>query len=251
VDSWVFRLLQEEKRCTSAKFITLTYEPAFLPISPNGHMTLDKRAFPLYMKRLRKLCPGFVLKYYACGEYGTDRSRPHYHAIVFNVPDDEMFFTAWQIAGKAIGRVDVAQVSSDSIAYVAGYINKRSQGRARRFDDRVPEFSLMSKGLGANYVTPAIVRFHKADLNRNHLTKDGGDIIAMPRYYRERIFDDDERSVQQGLAQVASGVSNSDNYARFLRLYGDSGMEYSTYLDNQRIGASHKFYDNQKSRSDL
>jgi len=250
VDGWVFRLLQEEKRSLSAHFITLTYDPQNLPISPNGHMTLDKEEFPRYMKRLRKLCPERTLKYYACGEYGSKGARPHYHAIVFNVPEDEMFFKAWTVDGTPIGIVHVGQVSGDSIAYTAGYVNKRQLTAPRRNDDRVPEFSLMSKGLGSNYVTPAVVSYHSADLSRNYLTKDGGNLIAMPRYYREAIFDEDQRSIQQGLAQVAAGKSNSEQYAYFLTHYGDiEGYTYGEYLESKKLGAVDAFYNNQKVRS--
>lgn len=251
VDGWVFRMLQEDKRSTHSHFITLTYDNAHVPISPNGHLTLVKDEFPRYMKRLRKLCPkGVRLKYYACGEYGSDFARPHYHAIVFNCPNPELFYKAWHLDGVPIGIVDVGNVSSDSIAYTTGYINKRGGfGRGRRDDDRLPEFSLMSKGLGSNYVTKSVIQYHKADLSRNHLTKPGGDIIAMPRYYRDIIFDKDEQSIQQGLAEVASGVSNSEKYDRYLRLYGDSAdFSFDRYLEAERLGVVNKFYNNQKVR---
>jgi len=220
-------------------------------------MTLDKEEFPRFMKRLRKLVfqtqtafdVPIKLKYYACGEYGSKGARPHYHAIIFNVPDDEMFFKAWTVDGSPIGIVHVGQVSGDSIAYTAGYVNKRQLTAPRRNDDRVPEFSLMSKGLGSNYVTPAIASFHTTDLNRNYITKDGGDTIAMPRYYRERIFSDDERSYQQGLAQVALGKYNSEQYAYFLSHYGNiEGYSYDEYLEQKRLGAVDAFYNNQKNR---
>lgn len=251
IDGWVFRMLQEEKRSVTARFITLTYDTRHVPISPNGFMTLDKGAFPLFMKRLRKNT-GMGFKYYACGEYGTLNKRPHYHAIVFcdSYPNDRAYCDAWTVDGVQIGVVDVAQVSSDSIAYVVGYINKSSYRRDHSRDDRIPEFSLMSKGLGSNYVTPAVVRYHKADLSRNYLSREGGNIIAMPRYYRERIFDEDERNVQQGLSELASGVSNSEKYAEFLKLYGHiEGYSYDRYLESERLGSVTKFYSNQKPRS--
>lgn len=231
-------------------FVTLTYDPMHLPISPNGHMTLDKGEFPRFMKRLRKIIPrGTILKYYACGEYGTDNSRPHYHAIIFGCPDVQMFAKAWMLDSVPIGLVDVGQVSGDSIAYTVGYINKKAVTRSRRDDDRVLEFSLMSKGLGANYVSPAIVSYHKADLSRNFLTRDGGSVIAMPRYYRDLIFDDDEKSVQQGLAQVASGVSNSDQYADYVKHYSNiDGYDFLKYQEEIRKGSVARFLNNKKIR---
>lgn len=84
---WCFRIFQESKTHLSASFITLTYEKP--PITPNGFMTLHTPDFQKFMKRLRKLHPrGTRIKYYAVGEYGTERKRPHYHAILFgHIPD--------------------------------------------------------------------------------------------------------------------------------------------------------------------
>ena len=250
IDSWVFRMLQEDKVSSSAHFITLTYSPSHLPVSPNGYPTLDKKAFPLFMKRLRKLLPDGSpkVKYYACGEYGEQRSRPHYHAIVFNVQDDSLYAKAWSLGGVQFGTVHVGTVTDKSIAYCAAYINTPGlPPSARRFDDRVPEFSLMSKGLGSSYVTPAIVDYHNADLSRVYLTKLGGDKIAMPRYYRERIFDEDARAAQGSLAEIASGVRNSEKYAKFLRLYGKvDDYSFDKFLEAERLGAVSQYYSPSK-----
>lgn len=272
IDGWVFRLLQEEKVSSSCYFITLTYSPSTVPISPNGHMTLtkgydvvqrrkptkngstikkvDRCCFTKYMKRLRKLSPGHKLKYYACGEYGDERSRPHWHAIVFNVPDPAFFAKAWTLDDSLIGKVDVVSgVSGDALAYVAGYINTNDYGRGRRDDDRVKQFSLMSKGLGSAYVVPDVVRYHRDDLSRNYLTKDGGSIIAMPRFYRDRIFDDDEKSIQAGLAQVAKGVMNSEQYAEFKRKYDVDGYDFGRYQEDLKDGVENSSNSQTKTRS--
>jgi len=219
---------------------------------PDGTKKYKSGDLQLFFKRLRKALPGVDVRYYACGEYGGGiGARPHYHAIIFNAPDDAIF-DAWKLDGKAIGKVDIGDVSGDSIAYTMKYIDKDAVVRGRRDDDRVPEFSLMSKGLGSNYVTPSVVKYHKADVSRNYLTKDGGDVIAMPRYYRERIFDADELSMQQGLSQVAAGESNSEQYARFLRLYGDrDSIDWQHYRDQLRMGAVNSFYSSRKKRKDL
>lgn len=249
VDGWVFRLLQEDRRSSSAYFVTLTYENAHVPISPNGFMTLDKKEFPKYMKRLRKLCPGVNLKYYACGEYGSKNHRPHYHAIIFNVPKKELLFDAWHLDGSALGDIHVGDCSGDSIAYCMKYIDKRTPKFHER-DDRVPEFSLMSKGLGSNYITPTIEKYHNADLSRMFLTLDGGHKIALPRYYRNRLYDEDSRSEQGYLAELAAGKINSDNYDTFIRLYGDNpAITYGDFVQSQRDSIVAAFYNNQKARN--
>lgn len=274
VDSWVFRLMQEDKVSATSRFITLTYDNDHVPISENGWLTLtkghdlvpkddgtfrkvDRCCFTKYIKRLRKLCHGVSVKYYACGEYGSDNRRPHWHAIVFNVPDDEMFFTAWSLDGKPFGKVHVGQVSGDSVAYVMKYIDK--PGGVPLFpnwkpfvgrDDRIPEFALMSKGLGESYITPAIKRYHQADLSRMYMVRDGGFKIAMPRYYRERIYTEDERASQGTLAQAAAAKVASDNYAEYLLKYGAAAdYDYSLHLQNQREAREISFFNNQKPRS--
>lgn len=255
VDGWVFRLLQEDKVSTSAHFITLTYDPQHVPISPNGFMTLDKTEFPRYMKRLRKLTVN-KLKYYACGEYGTNNKRPHYHAIVFNVPDAEMFFEAWKLDGAHFGQITVGDCTGNSVAYCMKYIDKAYNEKGlfpgwRPFkgrDDRVPEFALMSKGMGKNYITPAIVKYHNADLSRNYLTVDGGFKIAMPRYYRDRIFDEDARAAMTSLAEMAAGRAESENYARFLKLYERGSLTYAEFKDGQRTAVVQRFVSQLKNR---
>lgn len=256
-------MVQEDKVSTSAHFVTLTYDNDHVPLSSNGWCTLVKRDFQLFMKRLRKLVnvkfshEYHPLRYFACGEYGTDNKRPHFHAIIFNCPDDTLFFDAWHIDGVALGNVFLGQVTGDSIAYTVAYATKVSGaplfdgwkpfvGR----DDRVPEFSLMSKGLGLNYVTPNIIKYHNADLSRNFCVKDGGDKIAMPRYYRKRIFDDDARAAQGSIAEAAFGKSNSERFIEYQRLYSNRpDFSFDDYLDSLRAGEAHHFFHNLNSRS--
>lgn len=111
VNEWVFRLTWEEERnALSSHFVTLTYDSLHVPISPHGFMTLRKKDFQDYMKRLRKLHANVApdwppIKYYAVGEYGDLNRRPHYHAIIFNVSNDKYFADAWSLNGTQIGGV--------------------------------------------------------------------------------------------------------------------------------------------------
>lgn len=248
VNSWVFRLLQEEKISASAHFITLTYDTRFVPISDNGFMTLKKVDFQDYMKRLRKLCD-LPLKYYAVGEYGSRNRRPHYHAIVFNVKDSEDFFRAWSLDGQNLGSVHVGQVTSDSIAYTLKYIDKPSFCKQHGRDDRSPEFSLMSKGLGSSYVTPEIVRYHRENLDKVYLVKLSGHRVAMPRYYRDKIFSEDEKRLQVKLIQSAidSEEIEKRRYFDSMPPYGKD-FTFDDLVDCQRMARDNKFYHNQKSR---
>lgn len=140
---WSFRLMQHEKTAQTAYFITLTYDTKNVNISKNGFMSLCKRDVQLFFKRLRKSHEkGTVIKYFAVGEYGGKTQRPHYHIILFNA-DVNKIQTAWNL-----GSVHYGEVSEASVGYTLKYMMKKSKIPMHRNDDRVKEFSLMSKGLG-------------------------------------------------------------------------------------------------------
>lgn len=250
VNQWVFRLMQEEKISSNAHFVTLTYDTSTVPISENGFMTLDKSDLQKFFKRLRKLCPDENIKYYAVGEYGTNNKRPHYHAIVYNVPDSNLYAKAWSIHNVQIGSIHVGRVTSDSVAYTMKYIDKANFRKKHGRDDRVPEFPVMSKRLGDNYITDATVKYHKEHLDVNCIIKRGGERIAMPRYYREKILSSDEKKQQRQIIKNAVHVIEIEQFQEFERgPYGNHPTyDYVSYLDNKRVGRYKSFYANQKER---
>lgn len=245
VNQWVFRLMQEEKVSISAHFVTLTYDTRYVPISNNGFMTLRKKDFQDYMKRLRKLTD-VKLKYYAVGEYGSQNKRPHFHAIIFGVTDEKLFADAWGINGEQFGGIFVGKVTTDSVAYTMKYIDKPST-LVKKYsrDDRSPEFSLMSKGLGASYITDATRKYHKDDLTRNYVNKLSGHRVPMPRYYRNKILSDIEKAAQVDIIQVA--IADAQNYDR--TTYSGS-ISYEQAQDSARQQRYKSFYNkNKKVRS--
>lgn len=250
INGWVFRLQQEEKRSTSAHFVTLTYNTDSVPISENGFMTLRKKDFQDFMKRLRKLCPTSTLKYFACGEYGSTNSRPHYHAIIFNVPDVSIYADAWSLAGRPLGAVHTGFVSSDSIAYTLKYLDKAHGKKLHARDDRAAEFPLMSKSLGANYLTPATVRYHQQDISRLFVSREKGHRVAMPRYYRGKIYSDDDQRRQNRLIQSIADQDLQLEKLEYQRTYGsDNGQfTFEDWTESKRHGRYYNFYHNQKNR---
>lgn len=213
---WGFRLHQQSKVAMSAFFVTLTYNDDHVPKSPSGLLTLDKTAVPRFMKRLRKLTDS-KLKYYAVGEYGSKFWRPHYHMILFNATPDQINL-AWTLGYKPIGITDIQPLNAATVAYVLKYLSKLPLTKFR-LRDRVPEFSLMSKGLGLNYITEAIRRYHKADLlNRTCCVLPGGIKVSMPRYYKDKLYTVEEREDIAAHGQLQASMmmpdvdENSDVY---------------------------------------
>lgn len=191
---WSFRLVKEGERAETALFVTLTYDTKYVPLSKNGFMTLNKRDIQTYMKRLRKLSDK-KLKYYVCGEYGSKRLRPHYHMIIFNA-DPLKVEKAWSLGKHPLGTIYIGEVNEASIGYTLKYMQKPGQIPKHRNDDRLKEFSLMSKGLGSNYITENMSRWHKNDLvNRMYVPMKDGKKIAMPRYYKDKIYTEIQKSL--------------------------------------------------------
>lgn len=183
---WSFRLMVEEKVCSSAYFITLTYDTEFVPITRNGFKTVTKRDPQLFFKKLRKYNP-VGIKYYLAAEYGSNTYRPHYHVILFNC-SEKSIVQAW-----SQGNVWYGTVSGASVGYTLKYISKSSRIPLHINDDRVPEFGLMSKGLGKSYLTDAMLKWHTDDLyNRMYCNLTDGRKIAMPRYFRKKIYTEAE-----------------------------------------------------------
>lgn len=192
VSAWSFRLMQENKRSISAHFITLTYDTQYVPITKNGFMSVNKQDVQKFFKRLRKL-HGYTdskIKYYAASEYGGRTSRPHYHIIIFNCRV-ELLQPAWHL-----GNIHYGSLTEASVGYTLKYIHKPKEIPKHANDDRLPEFSLMSKRLGDNYLTPQVIKWHKNDLEkRMHLTVADGKKVSMPRYYKDKMYNEDERAI--------------------------------------------------------
>ena len=85
---WAVRCMHEAQMHEGNSFITLTYAPEHL----HEDYSVHKKELQKFFKRLRKNT-GIKLRYFACGEYGDENRRPHYHAIIFgyDFPDKQLY----------------------------------------------------------------------------------------------------------------------------------------------------------------
>lgn len=232
--AWSFRMMQHTKIADTSIFVTFTY--AQPPLSPNGFPTLDKKDWQNFTKRLRNLyryrgvnldtgkLKWFYdkvpqIRYYCAGEYGDTYHRPHYHAILYNTTA-EACERAWRAGGQRFGHTFTGNLSYASAGYCAKYINKGTWRKRHNRDDRQPHFSLMSKRLGANYLSPAIVGYHRYDITRNYVTLDGGQKIPLPRYYRDKIFTDQDKLRQSVYVRADNDKREAEKLAKYVLLYG-------------------------------
>ena len=136
---WQFRGIAESNSSKyPTLFLTLTYNNKFLPY--NG---ISVTAIQLFMKRLRnnldKLNISHSIKYFACGEYGSNTQRPHYHLILWHFPFDkfpnlksilEFVERSWSIYNydseehEQIGYAYCKPCDTGSLKYVMKYTRK-------------------------------------------------------------------------------------------------------------------------------
>jgi hypothetical protein len=189
VSGWAFRLNKQSEQSNSAHFVTLTYNDEHIKKTKNGFETLVKKDVQDFFKRLRKLTKQKI-SYYAVGEYGDTGERPHYHIILFNA-NPKIVENAWKLNDITLGNVHFGDVGDASVGYTLKYISKDKKIPQFNGDDRQKEFALMSKGLGAGYLTHNMVKWHTTGNieNKVYLPLKDGKKAAMPRYYKDKLYD--------------------------------------------------------------
>jgi len=210
-NGWTFRLLQEAKNSTSCVFLTLTYDDQNIPSTEHGEPTLLKSDYQDFMKRLRFFYGKTQkpIKYYACGEYGSKTKRPHYHAIIFNIPIQEttnpkMLNTAW---GK--GHIHIGQGNEKSMRYTCKYIQKLTYAK-KEINGPQPEFSLISKGIGKEFLTPQMTTYLKENLQT--FVPISGVKTALPRYYKNKIFSERDKKILAAIAKESTEKKMEEHF---------------------------------------
>lgn len=244
---WAFRLEREKRWYNNMLnyFVTLTYAPETVPISRNGFLTLDREDTKHFNRtirtklRVKKLlqkkpkrwisCTPYY-KYYICGEYGGRTGRPHYHAIIFGATEEQIR-AAWPH-----GEVHIDTVNNATIAYVAKYMLKGKFEKKHENDDRIPEFSQMSKFLGVSYLDKQEVRDHHQ--TRNYITKEDGVKMAMPRYYKDKLYTDQQKKAFADQIEKEQLEVESQRQEEYIRYNGS--LEGYTYKRWQEATAELK-----------
>lgn len=209
---WAQRIVHESKMHDDNSFITLTYDDENVP----QDYSLSLRHWQLFMKRLRKSQPQ-KLRFFACGEYGDQLGRPHYHAIVFNLtfPNKTLYskknnnplYTSPQLTDLwPYGFSTFGSVTPDSAGYVARYSLKKINGdravdhyyRLSPIDGQMhhvrPEFAVMSRrpGLGFTWFE----KFKSDIFPSGYLIKDGHR-IGVPAYYKRKLEEDQQTQLKR------------------------------------------------------
>lgn len=214
---WSIRCMHESKSYVNNIFLTLTYNNDNLP---NGG-TLVKSDLQKFFKRLRK---HKKFRYYACGEYGDESKRPHYHAIMFGLSSDDLKLIqdCWQY-----GFVYIGDVTVDSCNYVASYVVKKQRGKkAVEYYENLgiePEFAVMSRnpGIGKKFAEKNLDNM----LNRGYVTAKGVK-YSVPQYYKNMKPRDIITDFVDGIANIKK---NEQVYLDKKKERGYTDEEMSNY----------------------
>lgn len=205
---WAVRCVHEASLHDCNSFITLTFNSKSL----DKNLSLDKRDFQLFMKRLRKAIHPKKVRFFHCGEYGCQNGRPHHHACLFgyDFPDKIL----WQVrngvrlylssmldelwsdpkTGESYGFSTIGDVTFESAAYIARYVVKKIIGKELENRDPdcgvVPEYITMSRrpGIAHDWIETNMKSTYSDD--KLPIKDRNGKIFVMkPLKYYDSIYD--------------------------------------------------------------
>lgn len=229
---WSVRCMHEASLYDRNCFITLTYRDEFLPAGGE----LSYLPFQLFLRRLRKQEGAFGLRFFMCGEYGSQGGRPHYHALLFNYDFPDKVFLRKSPAGLDLyrsgllerlwqfGYSSIGNVTPASAAYVARYTTEKLRKgfvpgavdeSTGEITARPSAFNRMSlkPGIGRNWLRlywPEVV-------SKGEVVIDGKALRA-PKAYRRYLRDVDRFAVVQVDEAEAMRLKAADNTPERLRV---------------------------------
>lgn len=172
--TWSSRIQLEALFHTQSIFVTLTYDEENVPKNTEGDDELKKSDLTKFIKKLRNSYSSQNSKFrlFACGEYGENTQRPHYHIILFGVGLDAepLIKSKWKK-----GFHQISELTPDRCSYIAQYtIKKMNQPDSRGLFGRTPEYATMSTRPGIGHCAiPWLV--HRANSAKQTII-DNGDV---------------------------------------------------------------------------
>lgn len=193
-------------------FLTLTYDDTKLVTHTTINeetgekiegVTIKPEHMQNFWKRIREHYPQKKIQYLNVGEYGKEKYRPHYHAIVFGIKIDESLLirVGNNIRGDPIyecpeleliwqqGKVWIGEVTFRSISYVARYTLKKTKSN---IDDwwyqsqgKLKEWQSMSQSMGRWYYEENKHKIYETDTVP--VLDNNGNICKPPKSY-DRLY---------------------------------------------------------------
>lgn len=232
-------------------FVTLTYNPESI-VDVNSEFfagTLVKEHLQKFFKRLRRNIEYHEkaydkkIRYFACGEYGDNTFRPHYHILLYGIDLHGYANIPWipSKSGKdqwrstylediwQSGYVTFSEFTWKDAAYVARYTLKKVKGITAEYymmNNLEPEFVVMSRkpGIGRTFYDD-----HKEDIYEFdsiiQKSPDGGRKAKPPKFYDSLL----ERDNPELYKRIKQRRKECAEYARELKLQRTK-LEYEELL---------------------
>lgn len=257
---WADRCMLEAKQYPKNNnwMVTLTYDPEHITMRPGANRetgelelvgTLVPEDLTKFMKDLRRYYKYHHnhenIRFYACGEYGPQTYRPHYHLIIFNMPlrQEELKYFFSNKEGDKIylcekiekiwgkGQITVGEVTWNSAAYVARYVMKKQKGKgSKRYYQLLniePEFVRMSRkpGIAYKYFEENKEKIYEADEIIINNKKGEAKIIKPCKYY-DRLYDLDSPEAMKAIKERRKELAEISEKNRLSK----TDLDKETYL---------------------
>lgn len=197
-------------------------------MTANNTPTLIPRDLQSFLKRFRKAMSPSKIRFFACGEYGDENLRPHYHLALFNVPHCRFGQTRNNSALRrktccdicdllrstwSMGNIQSDEFNIGTAQYIAGYVTKKMTAKDDyRLGGKYPEFARMSlrPGIGADAMHELASQLLKFNLDQTqsdvpvtlaHGTRE----LPLGRYLRRKLrtlVGKDEKTPQEIIDQM-------------------------------------------------
>ena len=208
-NEWKVRLQEDIKVNTNAKFVTLTFSEESLKelkecaMAKNGY-ALENEAAVIgvrrFLERWRKKYKKSV-RHWLVTELGQNNTeRIHIHGIIWTELDSEIS-RIWKYGNINIGSNKWADgkliykgihyCNAKSVNYMVKYLNKA--------DPKHKEYrpkTMTSPNIGGNFLESEAAKTNKFKKNgetKLYYKSPEGTKIALPQYYRTKLYSDDER----------------------------------------------------------
>lgn len=183
-------------------FLTLTYNDEHLHYE-NGFPSLYRPDLQAFMKMLRRAIEPTRVSFLACGEYGENTLRPHFHVLLFGwVPSDlepigrtgkgnviytsDFLLDRW----KAFGFISLGTVTPDSIDYTCRYSLKKTTQPLPADVYKPFVASSRNPALGLSWLRKFWKSCLTLDENGDIVSANTlyrGHLVSLPRYYLRKL----------------------------------------------------------------
>ena len=264
---WRVRL-EEELRSNFGYFTTLTISPEGIKeIEEKSGLKWDEnpneiatKGLRLFLERVRKDI-GKSIKHWCVTELGEKKDRIHLHGIFFGQKSAELIRKHWKYGFVFIG----GYCNSRSVNYMTKYMLK--------VDIKHPLFKqivLASPGIGAGYMDRLDYLWQKQNyknINVATYTFRNGTKMAMPKYYKNKIFTEKERekmwinNLNRGLLWIYGEKVKADdwktiknlreywqNYGR--EIMGDNPIAWNAMKEHRKEEKQRKYIAEAKKTAD-